>query len=231
VDFSAIGTDIHSHLLPGIDDGAADAGQSMELIKGLQELGYRKFITTPHIFADMYPNTPDTIQQAHQHLLQAAGSLPSLQYAAEYFLDETFDQLLQEGKPLLCLHGKMILVEFSFVTTPINFKQELFELQIRGYQPVLAHPERYLYFGNARHLFDELRDAGCLFACNILSFTGYYGKGAMELAGYLVKKDQVDLLGTDIHHARHLQALRNAHAVMPVVQKLADAGRLLNPRL
>src|SRR5215203_4091014 len=100
VDFSIIGTDMHSHLLPGIDDGATDPFQSLELMRGLQDLGYKKFITTPHILSDMYPNTPGTIEQAHQNLLQAAGSALPLQYGAEYFLDETFDQLLQENKPL-----------------------------------------------------------------------------------------------------------------------------------
>jgi len=231
IDFSVLGTDMHSHLLPGIDDGAANPEQSLELIRGLQDLGFKKFVTTPHIMADMYPNTTATIQRAFDVLKQAGGANIPLQPAAEYFLDETFDLLLQNEEPLLCIYDKTVLVEFSFVTTPINFKDRIFNLQIRGYQPLLAHPERYFYFGGKRVVYDELHDAGCQFACNLLSFTGYYGKAAVELAQYLLKKDYIDYLGTDAHHLRHIEALRNAHALMPIVQKLTDAGRLLNPRI
>jgi tyrosine-protein phosphatase YwqE len=96
---------------------------------------------------------------------------------------------------------------------------------------VLAHPERYLYFAGARNIYDDLRSAGCQFACNILSFTGYYGKAPLELANFLLKNNHIDYLGTDLHHHRHLEALQKAHAVMPVVQKLVDSGRLLNRQL
>lgn len=231
VDFSALGTDMHSHLLPGIDDGAANATHSIELLNGLKELGFKKFITTPHIMAEMYPNTPATINTAFENLKQAAGDDIPLRAAAEYFMDESFDVLLEGSQPLLCISNSMVLVELSFITTSMNFKERIFNMQIRGYQPILAHPERYLYFGNNKALYDELKDAGCQFACNILSFTGYYGKAPVELANYLLKKDYIDYLGTDAHHERHLEALRKAHAVMPVLQRLADAGRLLNSRL
>jgi protein-tyrosine phosphatase len=231
VDFSVLGTDMHSHLLPGIDDGAANTDQSLELMRGLQELGFKKFVTTPHIMADMYPNTKSTIARAFDTLKQAGGENIPLRPAAEYFLDENFDVLLQEEEPLLCIYDKTVLVEFSFVTTPINFKERIFNLQIRGYQPLLAHPERYFYFNPKRSAYDELRDAGCQFAVNLLSFTGYYGRAAVDLANHLLKKDYIDYLGTDAHHQRHIEALRNAHAVMPIIQRLADAGRLMNPRI
>ncbi|HEX6180021.1 MAG TPA: CpsB/CapC family capsule biosynthesis tyrosine phosphatase [Chitinophagaceae bacterium] len=229
VDFSALGTDMHSHLLPGIDDGAGNATESIEMMDGLRELGFKKFITTPHIMADMYPNTPDTIDAAFDNLKLAAGNDIPLRPAAEYYLDESFDVLLEKNEPLLCISNNMVLVEFSFVTASINFKERIFNMQIRGYQPVLAHPERYLYFN--KEIFDELKNAGCLFACNILSFTGYYGKVPVELANYLFKKDYIDFLGSDAHHDRHIAALRKAHAVMPVLQRLSENGRLLNSRL
>jgi protein-tyrosine phosphatase len=231
VDFSALGTDMHSHLLPGIDDGAQDAAQSLELIRGLQELGFRKFITTPHIMMDLYPNSPRTIRSAYEQLKEYAGHDIPVQPAAEYMLDETFDELLKDSDQLLCIRDKTVLVELSFVNTPINYKERIFELQLRGFQPVLAHPERYLYFGNNRSVYDELRDAGCQFACNILSFTGYYGKVPVELINHLLKKDYIDYLGTDLHHIRHIEALRKAHVVMPIVQRLTEEGRLLNSRL
>lgn len=231
IDYSAVGTDMHSHLLPGIDDGSAAAEDSLAFMKGLQELGYKKFVTTPHIMADLYPNTTATIEAAFEKIKQAGGNDVPLMPAAEYMLDESFDELIRRGVQLRCIHESTVLVEFSFVTAPLDFKEKIFNLQMSGYQPLLAHPERYLYFSGNKAVYDELKSAGCQFAVNLLSFTGYYGKGSTELAQYLFKKDYIDYLGTDLHHQRHLDALRQAHAAMPVIQKLADSGKLMNGKL
>ena len=235
LDLSGLVADMHSHLLPGIDDGSPDTETSLQLINGLQELGYRKFITTPHILWDMYKNDATTIDAAYQELQQAAqkenkANVP-VKAAAEYFLDEHFDELLQNNVPLLTIHKNWVLVEFSFVTTPLNFKDKLFNMQMKGYQPVLAHPERYLYFMSDRKWYDELKDAGCYFQLNILSLAGYYGKASLQLAHYLIGKRYVNLLGTDCHHFRHLDTLRNAHNIMEPVMGLLDSGQLLNPSL
>lgn len=233
-DFSGLNTDMHSHLLPGIDDGATDPGNSVQLIRGLQELGYSKFITTPHIFWDMYQNDPSTIKSAHQHLqaeMNKLGMNTLLHPAAEYYLDDHFDELIELKNPLLTIKDKMVLVEFSFVNAPLNYKNQLFQLQISGYQPILAHPERYLYLGANKKVFDDLKSAGCLFQVNLLSLAGYYGKPTQEMAQYLLKKNYIDLLGTDLHHLRHLEALRSSPHIMPVVQSLLQSGQLLNPGL
>ncbi|MGB8190660.1 MAG: CpsB/CapC family capsule biosynthesis tyrosine phosphatase [Chitinophagaceae bacterium] len=230
VDFSPLGADMHSHLLPGIDDGAKKVADSLSYIQSLQELGFRKFVTTPHIMSDLYPNSRETISDAYEQLKQADPQVP-LQPAAEYFLDEGFDALLEQNTPLLCIYDKTVLVEFSFVTTPLNFKERIFNLQMNGYQPLLAHPERYLYFGHDKSMYEELKGMGCQFATNLLSFTGYYGKGPVELANYLLKKSFIDFLGTDLHHERHIEALRKAHELMPIIGRLADAGRLMNPKI
>lgn len=235
LDLSGLVADMHSHLLPGIDDGSPDTETSLQLITGLQELGYRKFITTPHILWDMYKNDANTIGAAYQELQQASqqqnNTAVPIKAAAEYFLDEHFDELLENNVPLLTLHKNWVLVEFSFVTTPLNFKDKLFNMQMKGYQPVLAHPERYLYFMSDRKWYDELKDAGCLFQLNILSLTGYYGKASLQLAQYLIGKRYINLLGTDCHHFRHLNTLRNAHNIMEPVSSLLDSGQLLNPSL
>jgi len=234
VDLSELGTDMHSHLLPGIDDGAADVETSLRLIRGLQDLGFQRFVTTPHIMWDIYRNDADTIAQAHRHLeigLSANKHDVTLRTAAEYFLDDHFDELLDKDVPLLTIKDNWVLVEFSFVTPPINFKEKLFNLQIKGYQPVLAHPERYSYFSHQKEVYDELRTAGCLFQLNLLSLTGYYGKPAHDLAKYFVKKKMVSLIGTDLHHDRHLQALRGAGHAMDSIKSLLDSGTILNPSL
>lgn len=233
-DFSGLHTDMHSHLLPGIDDGATDTGNSLQLIKGLQELGYKKFITTPHVFWDMYKNDPTTINAAHQVLqaeMREAGMSTSIHAAAEYFMDDHFDALIERKEPLLTIKDNMVLVEFSFVSEPVNFKDQLFRLQINGYQPILAHPERYTYFEFNKKIFDDLKNAGCYFQVNLLSLAGYYGKPTQDLAQYLLKKNYINLLGTDLHHLRHLEALRSSSHVMPAVQALLQSGQLLNPGL
>ena len=233
-DLSGISTDMHSHLLPGIDDGSPDVETSVELIRGMLELGYKKFITTPHIMWDVYQNTGETIGAAHailQDALKAEGLTVDIRYAAEYFLDDYFSQLLDENKPLLTLNQNWVLIEMSFVTSPYDLKGLLFQLQLKGYQPVLAHPERYLYLRSNKELFDTLKDAGCLFQLNLLSLAGYYGKPSVELANYLIKKNYVDLLGTDLHHQRHLDAFHQYGNALETVQRLLDSGKIRNSEL
>lgn len=230
VDFSGLKTDMHSHLLPGIDDGSPDTATSVLLKKGLEETGYQQFITTPHIMWDMYKNTPASVNAALQALQQEGGHA-NLRAAAEYFMDDYFDQLVAADEPLLTLQGKLVLVEFSFVSAPIDLKEKLFALQIKGYQPVLAHPERYEYLTAKKSFFDELKSMGCLFQLNLLSLTGYYGKLPGELAAYLVSKNYIDFAGTDLHHLRHLQALRQSKHIMPALLRLLDGGQLRNSSL
>jgi protein-tyrosine phosphatase len=234
VDLSGIGTDMHSHLLPGIDDGSTDVDTSLQLINGLRDLGYRNLITTPHIMWDMYKNDVSTIEPAKQQVQQALTATASpvaLHAAAEYFLDDHFDQLLEKNVPLLTIKDNWLLVEFSFVTAPMNYKEKLFNLQIKGYKPILAHPERYLYIRPETGWYDELKTEGCYFQVNLLSLSGYYGKAAYELARFLLKKQYIDLLGTDMHHTRHLQALQQAGHIMAPVNSLLDSGKLLNTTL
>jgi protein-tyrosine phosphatase len=230
IDFSGLHTDIHSHLLPGIDDGSPDITTSLELKKGLEDLGYSRFVTTPHIMSDMYRNTPATIGAALELLKQQPAGAP-INAAAEYFMDDYFDRLLENKEPLLTVWENKVLVEFSFVSPPINFKEKLFNLQINGYQPILAHPERYTFFASSKKIFDELKSIGCLFQVNILSFAGYYGKVQQELAHYLVSKKYIDFLGTDLHHQRHLDGLRHGGVIMPVLQQLLDGGTLGNAKV
>jgi len=226
--------DMHSHLIPGIDDGSRDMEMSLRLITGLRELGYRKLITTPHSNGDYFPNTPETIRSglaAVQAAVKEQQIDVGIEAAAEYLLDERFSDTLDNGEPLLTFHRNWVLVEFSFVVPAINAMETLFSLQMKGYQPVLAHPERYLYFGADRGWYDRLKEAGCLFQLNLLSLKGHYGKLAHQLAGYLIKKKYVDLLGTDLHHENHLQLLRSSPVIHDTVAKLLDSGMIRNAEL
>lgn len=232
--FAGLACDMHSHLIPGIDDGVKDMGSSIRLIRGMIDLGYKKIITTPHINADIFPNTPEIIragQAAVSAELQRLQLDVTFHAAAEYLMDDHFMRLLSEGQPLLTLKDNLVLVELSFAVPAINLKEILFDMQLKGYQPVLAHPERYLYFGANKGWYDQIRDAGCLFQLNLLSFRGHYGPESQQLANWLVKKKYIDFVGTDMHHERHLELLSSSPRLYRTVYQLIDDGLLRNDTL
>lgn len=231
--FEMIRTDIHSHLIPGVDDGSPDLATSLSLIRGMAELGYTKLVTTPHIMWDIYKNSREGILQKLDVLCKAvdAENIPiEIHAAAEYFLDEHVENLLKSNEKLLTISGNMVLVEFSLAYQPHGIKDIIFEMQMQGYQPVIAHPERYVYLQQNKQFYDELKDTGCLFQMNLLSASGGYGKTVTELAQYLIKNDFYDLVGTDMHHSGHLEVLRK-EGVSPQVKKLVSSGRIRNAEL
>lgn len=226
---------MHSHLLPGVDDGSPDPEASIALMKGLLSLGYQRFVTTPHIYRELYPNTRDTLQPAFaalQSALETAGLEVSIRYAAEYFLDDYFDELLRDRRDILTLHDNLVLVEISFVQPPMDLDRRLFDLQMAGYKPVLAHPERYNYWHDDRAQWQGLKERGILLQLNLLSLIGYYGRSVAETARYLVKEGLVDLVGTDCHHERHVSALKKgAGNIMDILDPLIRKDKLLNNRI
>lgn len=228
-DLSWLQTDMHSHLLPGIDDGSPDIATSMELIKGLQQLGYKKIITTPHVLWEIYPNTTEIIVSKQEEVrkeIAAAGINIEFKAAAEYFIDDHFADQLKNKLPLLTISGNKVLVEFSMVNMPFDLQEILFQMQLQNYQPVLAHPERYTFLLRKKEVLDELKNAGCWFQLNLLSLSGHYGEGVQQLADYLLKKNYYDLAGTDLHHHRHLSLLQK----LPEsgVKKLQESGLIKN---
>jgi protein-tyrosine phosphatase len=232
-DFSIVKTDMHSHILPGIDDGAGDIETSLELIRGLKELGYQKLIATPHIMWDMYRNTPGIINRKLDEVREAVakeGIDIEINAAAEYFLDEHVEDLLRTKEPMLAINDNRVLVEFSMAFPSLNIKDILFEMQMQGYQPIIAHPERYTYLSRNKEFYDELRDIGCLFQLNILSLGGGYGKSVTELAQYLLKNNFYSLVGTDMHHTGHLADLGNTH-LTGILKKNVDFSKLINNQL
>lgn len=212
-DYSFLGVDLHSHLLPGIDDGAKSMPDSLALIRELQQMGFRKLITTPHVMGELYPNKPETILNQCQAVREALGAEPditvSLHTAAEYMLDELFGEKLDNAE-LLTLPGRRVLVEMSFISAPPNLEEYLFRLQAKGYHPLLAHPERYLFLRDSFHKYHGMKERGCEFQLNILSLAGYYGKHVRENAFHLLREGLIDFLGTDLHHQQHAGFLRAA---------------------
>jgi protein-tyrosine phosphatase len=233
VDYSVFKTDMHSHLLPGIDDGAQDMETSIELIRGMSELGYKKLITTPHIIWDMYRNTPEIIN-AKLNLVREALKKERIDIeihaAAEYFLDEHVEDLLKKKEPLLAVSGNKVLTEFSMAFPSMNIKDALFEMAMQGYHPIIAHPERYIYLQQNKEFYTELKDIGCLFQLNLLSLAGYYGRSVKDLAEYLLNNDFYDLVGTDLHNFHYLEGLQQM-TMSNALRKLIESGRLVNSEL
>ena len=202
--------DIHSHLLPGIDDGAKDMDTSMALLLKMASYGIKNFITTPHILGSVYPNSSKVIKQqlaaVKKELEKRNIKGISIQAAAEYMLDGEFSALLDQ-KDILVLKDNYILVEMSYFSAPINLYELLFEIQLKGYKPVLAHPERYNFYHTDFKSYYKLKQAGCLFQLNLLSLTDQYGKGVQKTSEKLLKENLYDFVGTDTHHQNHLELL------------------------
>ncbi len=233
IDYAVLKTDMHSHLLPGIDDGARDIETSLQLIRGMKELGYQKLITTPHIIWDIYRNTPEIINEKLQLVrdaLQQEGIDIELHAAAEYFLDEHVEELLKRKEPLLTVSGNKVLTEFSMAFPSLNTKDILFEMQMQGYQPIIAHPERYIYLQQNKEFYQELKDIGCMFQLNILALGGHYGRSVKDLAEYLLSNGFYDLVGTDLHHLNHLDDLQHAE-LTATLKKAIESGQISNSEL
>jgi protein-tyrosine phosphatase len=204
-------TDMHSHVLPGIDDGSPNVETSLELLKGMHDLGIRTVIATPHIIGDLYRNNAGSINKALDEVKKAAadtGLKMEISAAAEYMMDDYFMELLRNNVPLLKVHDNIILTEQSYVSPFDGLKEIAFDLMIKGYKPIMAHPERYFYYHKDYDAYDRLKELGFLLQVNLLSLTGYYGKPVAKAAEFLFKNGLVDLVGTDMHHAKHLEALK-----------------------
>ena len=225
--------DMHSHILPGIDDGSPDVDTSLLLVKGLYDLGVRTCIATPHIIGDLYRNNDETIEAALDKLQKAcaAAAIPmQIMAAAEYMLDDYFMELLQQQKPLRTLQKNLLLTEIPYTSEPVNLPEIVFHIITSGYQPVLAHPERYFYFHNNFKGYKKLKDLGFILQVNLLSLAGYYGKNAMQAARYLLDEGLVDLVGTDLHHSRHLSAFQSQKN-LTLFNKYLNNTKLLNQEL
>ncbi len=210
---SPIRVDIHSHLLPGIDDGSASLEQSLEMIRIFEQMGYQKLITTPHVMGDFYKNTPEIIREKLtllQEYLKAHQVKLTLEAAAEYYLDEWLIHKLKHNQELLSFGDNYLLFETGFMTPPKQLFEVIFEMQTQGYKPVFAHPERYTYLQDDFEMLHRIVDKGVLLQLNLNSLNGYYGKPAKELAEKIIDQKWVSFLGTDCHKIGHLQHLHKS---------------------
>lgn len=212
-------TDIHSHLLPGIDDGARTFEDTLRLTRALQGFGVSQFITTPHIIQYVWDNTHDQIlSNKKTTILELEKNKITVPFnaAAEYLMDDQFVQLFQSHE-LLTLKANYVLVEMSYINAPIQLYSILFDLQVAGYIPVLAHPERYLFYHNNFSEYEKLKRAGCLFQLNLLSVVGYYGAEITKIAEQLLAKGMYTYVGSDVHHDNHIASFEQKVKIKDLV--------------
>lgn len=202
-------TDIHCHILPGIDDGAKNPDISLSLIESMQQWGISKITATPHVTEETFENTPKTIAAAYDILkskMERAGLDIPVQYSAEYRMDGKFNEILKNNDYIL-MPGRYLLIENSFVQPSFDLKNIIFELQLKDIKPILAHPERYSYYQRKRQVYTDLFETGCEFQINLLSLSGYYGSAEKETALWLIDRGYVSFIGTDLHHFGHVESI------------------------
>jgi len=219
-----IGWDMHNHILPGIDDGSQSIDQSMELIRGLQELGIHRSVSTPHVMAGVHDNTPESIAGAHSCLMTALKSQGidfKLDFSAEYMIDDQLDHWI-ENDNLCLLAEKYVLIEMSYLSESKGLFSIIKSIQDKGCQPILAHPERYNYYHNNFKIFEDIKNAGCMLQLNLLSISKYYGENVKTAALTLIRSGMYDFVGTDMHHTRHLEALKQVVVKYDVQDLLKD---------
>ncbi len=222
--------DVHSHLLPGIDDGVKSLEQSIELIQQFYELGFSKLITTPHIIKEYYPNTPQIIREKLaevQMAVKAKGIPVVIEAAAEYYLEDMVGKDLTKEEFIL-LGPDYLLFETSYINEPAFLKDVIFNLLSMGLKPVLAHPERYVYLQNNSSLLHELVERGALLQININSLSGYYSGAAKKLAEKIIDLKWLSFLGTDCHNQRHMNALHKTLQKSSHFKKALDLDLLNN---
>jgi protein-tyrosine phosphatase len=209
-------TDVHSHLLPGLDDGVKTLEETEAILETFIGLGYKKVITTPHVMQDHYRNTPTIITEALQKVrafLREKNVDITIEAAAEYYLDEHFVKQIESDEPLLTFGDNYLLFETNFLSEPLNLNEFIFLATTKGYKLILAHPERYVYLQNNQQRLADLIDRGVLFQINVSSILGVYSKPIQSLANKLIDLGFIHLLGSDCHNMHHASYLKDVQKV------------------
>lgn len=202
--------DLHSHLIPGIDDGVKTLDESLILIRKMKELGFKKLITTPHVMSHRFPNTQDSIKKGFEELYNEVSKRNidiELEYAAEYYVDEHFLEQVKKDEILSFGEKNYVLFEMSYTVEPIYIESIVFELQSRGYTPIMAHPERYIYYTKNIDKLKSLKQKGIELQINVNSIGGFYGRKVKTAVDNLIDSKMVDFLGSDTHNRKYLDML------------------------
>lgn len=206
-------TDVHCHILPGVDHGAQTIEDSLAMLRAEKEMGINRVVLTSHVTAETFENTPETLKPAFELLKQAVAETEDLRdmqlyLSAEYRIDEFWDKQYAAGNQI-AMPGNYILMENSFHQELLGLDELLFDLRMKGYHPILAHPERYGYYAQRHQRMEHLHGMGIKFQVNLLSLAGYFGQHCRETALWLAKKGMIDMLGSDMHGMEHVKVIKN----------------------
>ncbi|WP_298488362.1 CpsB/CapC family capsule biosynthesis tyrosine phosphatase [uncultured Maribacter sp.] len=226
-------TDIHNHILPGIDDGAKTVKDSIELIKGFSEFGVTDFIATPHIMYNYYPNNRESISKSHAELKNGLiyNNIKdvSISISAEHMIDSNFETILLNND-IMPIEKNYLLVEMSYLQPSINFENAIQKIKEKSLFPILAHPERYVYLHSKFNTYNKYKNQGIKFQLNLLSLSNYYGKEVQQAAYKLLNEDLFDYAGSDIHNMRQLKKLKEIkisnkqlYKILPIINKTTQS--------
>ena len=197
-------TDWHCHILPGVDDGVQTMEEALWILAEYERLGVKAVWLTPHIMEDM-PNTTGHLRERFTELQTTWQGGVTLHLASENMLDNLFEERLEKNDLLpIGEDGRHLLVETSYFNPPMGLHNILLRIKSKGYYPVLAHPERYMYMDEAE--YRRLKSMAVQFQLNLFSLYGLYGKGVRKKASWLQKEGMYDYTGTDLHRLEVLQS-------------------------
>lgn len=223
-------TDVHSHLIPGVDDGSKNVETSISLLKGMHDLGINHFLVTPHVTDGTFMNSHATLDVPFNNLKEAIANENldiTIMHSAEYRVDEFFENKVMKANDYMLLPNNYILIENSFLQESLSFQQIVFDLKTLDFKPILAHPERYYYYITNKDRYRELHDFEILFQINILSFAGYYGKEVKTTAWWLLENDMVNFIGSDLHNAGALEYIKKFLKTKDY-KKLSQKANIMN---
>jgi protein-tyrosine phosphatase len=232
-DFSQLGVDLHSHVLPGMDDGSPSLGESVKMLKAMVAAGFSRIITTPHVISALYPNTKEQILGQLYHLREVVFTEDikiEVEASAEYQIDYEFLGKVRKGGVIPFGKNKYLLIELPFMEPSFSCDEILYQVQLLGYEPVIAHPERYAWLMDNKKHYEGLKNRGMLFQLNLNSLNGLYGYPAKLAAHQLIDAGMIEFTGSDAHHSGHVlelqKVLYNKHFA-----KLVESNNLRNSSL
>lgn len=217
-------TDVHSHILFGVDDGSSSIEESITLLKELKEVGFNNVILTPHYIegSDYCSSRDNNLERFNQlkKIIKDKKIGINIYLGNEIFIDDDIIEYIKEGKISSLNDTKYLLIELPFHNKIVNLEDTLYELSYAGFVPILAHPERYDFFQKDYKMVDSLRENGVLFQANYASILGYYDNKSKKLLKYMLKKGYIDFLGTDIHRTKKMFVIDNFDKIEKKIVKI-----------
>ena len=231
--FGALGVDVHSHLIPCVDDGSKGMDETLQCLRTMQDLGFKKTYITPHFQYPRFPNEESDIQHRFEEVKSAVQEqgleIELAGVGGEYRVDDGFAKRIEDAR-FLTIGDNYLLLELSLHQPRLGFEDVVLDLMDKGYEVVLAHPERYPYFGPRSSQVERMKENGLLFQVNILSLNGFYGDHAKRKAFSYLERNWVEFLGTDLHNMSYAQAMIEASNNRKI-QKVLETKRFLNSKM